>query len=58
MDSTLAKQNASLSDNPSPLVSHESLKVYIRVRPKLKSEYLKEIAAFTDTDVGLYVAIG
>lgn len=29
----------------------ESLKVYIRVRPRLKNEYLKETAAFVDTNV-------
>ena len=58
MDSTPVKQNTSLSDNSQPIVSHENLKVYIRVRPKLKNEYLKEIAAFTDTDVYLCVAIG
>lgn len=34
-----------------PTVNHESLKVYIRVRPKLKNEYLKEISVFTESTV-------
>lgn len=29
----------------------ESLKVYVRVRPRLKNEFLKEAAAFVDTSV-------
>ena len=29
----------------------ESLKVYIRVRPRLKTEFLKETAAFVDPSV-------
>ena len=29
----------------------ESLKVYIRIRPRLKNEYLKETAAFDDPNV-------
>jgi len=31
--------------------SGESLKVYIRVRPRLKNEFLKETAAFVEPDV-------
>ena len=29
----------------------ESLKVYIRIRPRLKNEYLKETASFDDPNV-------
>ncbi len=33
------------------LTGGESLKVYIRVRPRLKNEFLKETAAFVDPSV-------
>jgi hypothetical protein len=36
---------------PAVITGPENLKVYIRVRPRLKNEYLKETAAFVDPTV-------
>ena len=37
--------------NETPNPGSESLKVYVRVRPRLKTEFVKEAAAFVDPGV-------
>ena len=44
-------ETASKDTNADAKKGGESLKVYIRVRPRLKTEFLKEAAAFVDPDV-------
>ena len=49
-----SKEDNETDSKDSSARSSEGLMVYIRVRPKLKNEYLKEIATFIDSNVTLY----